>query len=108
MKTRSPLRRKTGLSRRTPLVRKNWMRRVSAKQRARLLKYSALIAKAIARGEFSSCFVVGCGNPVHSGPHHPKLRGGENLFYFKPVCLTHHNWIHANANKARELGLLEA
>jgi len=44
-----------------------------------------------------------------SEPHHSRGKIGKLLFdtrFFIPVCRTAHNWIDANREKARELGLL--
>ena len=109
--------RKSSLKRKTPLRRKKELKRyakikpVSDKRRIQNAVYARVKNAYLAAHPICEvCLKAGSGPFSQSSDlHHRHGRAGEMLFdtrYFTAVCRDHHNWIHANSNRARELGWL--
>ncbi len=91
-------------------MKKSPLRRVSKKRAAALKLYFA--AKNHFLGNYRPCECHGVDNPCVNRAtevHHVRGRSGNYLLdqrYWLAICQMCHAWIHDNAKKARQLGLL--
>lgn len=102
------MKRKTPLTRKTPLKRTGKLRPMSAKKKSMQTRYRLYKENAMQRqiNEQGCTHCERCGNPGPVETHHTQGRIGENLLTFRLVCDACHRAIHANGKKAREEGWL--
>lgn len=90
---------------------RNPIRRVSAKRRRSMRKWSEITAQAICdAGGCCQAGLEGCTHRATEG-HHRKLRsqgGGDELSNCIAVCHACHMRLHAQPRLAAELGLMES
>lgn len=105
---RSPIKRKTPMRRGPGPKRTQYMRQVSAKQRAVNEERAKLRAELLEeRGPFCQC---GCGKTWdHMHERLPRGRGGSPVDKDNILCLHHecHDWAHTHPKEAKARGLLE-
>ncbi len=83
-------------------MKRSPLRNTSAKQKARLERYHAMLQSWPGKRVCSKC-----GHTVGLEPHHPWGRGRENLFRVVLLCHACHEGCHAQPDQAYAFGWLQ-
>lgn len=77
---------------------------VSKKKSSWLIKYKKKKEKDNHLQKCPKCDLIDI--KFNMEPHHTHGRSNENIMIYVWMCPSCHAWVHANPNKARDLGLL--